>query len=95
MNEGRTSIIFAAVAAVSLGLAWWSRPDSISNEDDLKVEVTGQPVFAKFEDPSSAQSFQIIKYDEALGQLERFEVAKDKAANMWKLPSFEDYPAKS
>lgn len=93
MNEGRTSIIFAAVAAISLGLAWWSRPDAISNEDDLKVEVTGQPVFAKFEDPSAAQSFQIIKYDEALGQLERFEVAKDKAANMWKLPSFEDYPA--
>ena len=93
MNESRTSIIFAAVAAVSLGLAWWSRPDSIANEDVLKVEVTGQPVFAKFEDPSAAQSFQIIKYDEALGQLERFEVAKDKAANMWKLPSFEDYPA--
>lgn len=93
MNESRTSIIFAAVAAVSLGLAWWSRPDSIANEDVLKVEVTGQPVFAKFDDPSAAQSFQIIKYDEALGQLERFEVAKDKIANMWKLPSFEDYPA--
>lgn len=66
MNEGRTSIIFAAVAAISLGLAWWS-VHAISNEDDLKVEVTGQPVFAKFEDPSAAQSFQIIKYDEALG----------------------------
>ncbi len=93
MNEGRTSAIFAAVAALSLGLAWWSRPDSISNEKDLIVEVTGQPVFAKFEDPAEAQSFQIIKYDEALGQLERFEVAKDKAANMWKLPSYDDYPA--
>ncbi len=93
MNEGRTSALFAATAALSLGLAWWSRPDAISNESDLISEVTGQPVFAKFDDPSAAESFQIVKYDEALGQLERFEAAKDKTAGMWKLPSFEDYPA--
>lgn len=93
MNEGKTSALFAAVAAVCLGLAWWSRPDAITNENDLKVEVTGQPVFAKFEDPNEATSFQIVKYDDSLGQLERFEVAKDKTSNMWKLPSYEDYPA--
>lgn len=93
MNEGKTSALFAAVAAVCLGLAWWSRPDAITNENDLKVEVTGQPVFAKFEDPNEATSFQIVKYDDSLGQLDRFEVAKDKTSNMWKLPSYEDYPA--
>jgi hypothetical protein len=93
VNEGRTSAIFAAVAALSLALAWWSRPDAITNEKDLIGEVTGQPVFAKFEDPSAAESFQIIKYDEALGQLERFEVAKDKTSGMWRLPSYDDYPA--
>lgn len=93
MNEGKTSALFAAVAVVSLGLAWWSRPDAITNESQLKDEVTGQPVFAKFEDPSEAASFQIVKYDEALGQLERFEVAKDKSSNMWKLPSYDGYPA--
>jgi len=93
VNEGKTSALFAAVAAVCLGLAWWSRPDAITNENDLKVEVTGQPVFAKFEDPNEATSFQIVKYDDSLGQLERFEVAKDKTSNMWKLPSYEDYPA--
>ncbi len=93
MNEGKTSAIFAVVAAISLGLAWWSRPDAISNENELKDEVTGQPVFAKFEDPSAATSLQIVKYDDALGQLERFEVAKDKTSNMWKLPSYDDYPA--
>lgn len=93
MNEGKTSALFAAVAAVCFGLAWWSRPDAITNENDLKTEVTGQPVFAKFEDPSEATSFQIVNYDDSLGQLERFEVAKDKTSNMWKLPSYEDYPA--
>ncbi len=93
MNEGKTSAIFAVVAAISLGLAWWSRPDAISNETELKDEVTGQPVFAKFEDPGTASSLQIVKYDDALGQLERFEVAKDKTSNMWKLPSYDDYPA--
>ena len=93
MNESKTSALFAAVAVVCLGLAWWSRPDAITNENQLKDEVTGQPVFAKFEDPSEATSFQIVKYDDALGQLDRFEVAKDKTSNMWKLPSYEDYPA--
>lgn len=93
MNEGKTSAVFAVVAAISLALAWWSRPDAISNESDLISEVTGKPVFAKFEDPSTAASFQIVKYDDALGQLERFEVSKDKTAGMWKLPSYEDYPA--
>ena len=93
MNEGKTSALFAAVAVVCLGLAWWSRPDAITNESQLKDEVTGQPVFAKFEDPSEAASFQIVKYDETLGQLERFEVAKDKTSHMWKLPSYDDYPA--
>ncbi|MCA9131894.1 MAG: DUF4340 domain-containing protein [Planctomycetales bacterium] len=93
MNEGRTTAIFAAVAAVSLGLAWMSKPEAISDESDLKKERTGQAVFAKFEDPDAAASFQIVKYDEALGQLERFEVAKDKTSNMWKLPSYDDYPA--
>ncbi len=93
VNEGKTSALFAAAAVVCLGLAWWSRPDAITNESQLKDEVTGQPVFAKFEDPSEAASFQIVKYDEALGQLERFEVAKDKSSGMWKLPSYDDYPA--
>jgi hypothetical protein len=93
VNEGRTTLIFAAIAAVSLGLAWMSKPEAISDESDLKKERTGQPVFVKFEDPSEAASFQIIKYDEELGQLERFEVAKDKTSGMWKLPSYDDYPA--
>lgn len=93
MNEAKTSALFAAVAVVSLGMAWWSRPDAITNESQLKDEVTGQPVFAKFEDPSEAASFQIVKYDEALGQLERFEVAKDKSSGMWNLPSYDGYPA--
>jgi hypothetical protein len=93
VNEGRTTAIFAAVAAVSFGLAWISRPESITDESDLKRERTGQPVFAKFENPDEAISFQVIKYDDELGQLERFEVAKDKQSGMWKLPSFDDYPA--
>lgn len=93
MNEGRTTAIFAAIAVAGLILAWVSKPEAISEESDLKKEIEGQPVFAKFEDPSAAASLQIVKYDEDLGQLERFEVATDKATNMWKLPSYDDYPA--
>lgn len=93
MNEGLKTGIFAGIAAVALGLALWSRPASISSERDLESEIVGKPVFANFEDPSVASSFQIVKYDEALGQLERFEVARDSSSKMWRLPSFDDYPA--
>ncbi len=93
MNEGRTTIIFAAVAAASFGLAWWSRPATISSERDLEGEIIGNPVFASFEDPSAASSFQIVKFNEELGHLSRFEIARDGEANMWRLPSYDDYPA--
>jgi hypothetical protein len=93
VNEGRTTIIFAAVAAVSFGLAWWSRPATISSERDLEGEIIGNPVFASFEDPGSASSFQIVKFNEELGRLSRFEIARDRDTNMWRLPSYDDYPA--
>ncbi|MCA9129319.1 MAG: DUF4340 domain-containing protein [Planctomycetales bacterium] len=93
MNEGRTTAIFATVAAVSFGLAIWSRPSVVIDESDLVGERVGSMVFPKFEDPATAASFQIVKYDENLGQLERFEIAKDPASNLWKIPSYDDYPA--
>ncbi len=93
MNEGKTTAIFAAVAAVSFGLAWWSRPTAITSERDLQSELIGKPIFASFEDPSTATSFQIVKFNEELGQLSRFEIARDNTTNLWRLPSYDDYPA--
>lgn len=93
MNEGKTTAIFAAIAAVSFGLAFWSRPGKIANQQTEIEAMIGTSLFPKFEDPATASSLQIVKYDESLGQLEKFEVAKDAKSSLWKLPSYDDYPA--
>lgn len=93
MNEGRTTAIFAAVAAISFGLAWWSRPGVITDENDILKDKVGQAIFTNFQNADAASSFEIVKYDEELAQLERFSVVKDTTSSMWKLPSFDDYPA--
>ncbi len=92
-NEVRTTAIFAIIAVIGFGLAWSSRPARVGNENDLKEEIVGKPIFANFENPADSSSFQIVKFDEDLAQLDRFEVAKDKQNNLWKLPSYDDYPA--
>ncbi|MEZ6134404.1 MAG: DUF4340 domain-containing protein [Pirellulaceae bacterium] len=92
-KEGLTTLTFAGVAAVACLLAWWFSPGAISSEKDLKGDITGKPIFAKFEDPAAASTFEIIKFDEELAQLEPFEVARDSKTQLWRLPSYDDYPA--
>ncbi len=94
MNEGRTTSIFFVVAVVALGLAWWSKPAPITNEDEIARSRQNQDVFPSFDDPEAASSLQIAQYDEELAQLKRFEVARDpQSNNLWTLPSHDDYPA--
>ncbi|MEM8736238.1 MAG: DUF4340 domain-containing protein, partial [Planctomycetota bacterium] len=93
MNEGRTTAIFGVVAAVALGLAWWSKPEAAVSEKDVVRQRIGEDVFKEFTDPEGASSMQIVQYDETLAQLERFEVAKDSSTGLWTLPSHDGYPA--
>lgn len=92
MNEGRTTAIFAGVAAVTLALAFWSMPKAINSTNDEAKKMQNMVLFEKFDEPSKAASLQIVKYNESLGQLDPFEVSKDKGG-MWKIPSHDDYPA--
>ena len=92
MNEGRTTAIFAGVAAVTLGLAFWSKPKAINSTNDEARKMQNQVLFEKFDEPSKAASLQIVKYNESLGQLDPFEISRDKGG-MWKIPSHDDYPA--
>ena len=78
MTEGKTTAIFFIVAAVAVGLAWWSRPAPIVNEDQELVVRIGEDVFPGFDDPEAAATLQISQYDEELAQLKRFEVARDR-----------------
>ncbi len=92
MNEGRTTAIFAGVAAVTLALAFWSMPKAINSTSEEAKKMQNMVLFEKFDEPSKAATLQIVKYNESLGQLDPFEISKDKGG-MWKIPSHDDYPA--
>ncbi|RMF37305.1 MAG: DUF4340 domain-containing protein [Planctomycetota bacterium] len=89
----RTTLVFVVLAAISAGLAWWSKPEAISKESDVTEDRVGQDVFPGFNDPELAASLEIIQYDETLAQLKPFVVAKDRQTGLWKLPSHDGYPA--
>ncbi len=92
MNEGRTTAIFAGVAAVTLGFAYWSMPRAIDSTSEEAKKMQNMVLFEKFDEPGKAASLQIVKYNESLAQLDPFEISKDKGG-MWKIPSHDDYPA--
>lgn len=91
MNEGAKTGIFWAAALVLLSVAifisW--RPEG---ESDTQALI-GQPLFPNFTDPLSASSLRIVTFDDAQGEVSRFEVAKDVATGVWSLPSRNNYPA--
>lgn len=91
MNEGAKTGIFWAAALVLLSVAifvsW--RPETDSDTQAL----IGQPLFPNFTDPLAATSLRIVTFDDAQGDVSRFEVAKDEATGVWSLPSRNNYPA--
>lgn len=91
MNEGTKTGIFWAVAVVMVGIATlvaWPQ-----NTDDTVGVRIGKPLFEEFKDPLAAASLKIVTFDETLGQLESFEVAKDRQTGVWSIPSRQGYPA--
>ncbi|MBX3422037.1 MAG: DUF4340 domain-containing protein [Pirellulaceae bacterium] len=94
MSEVKTTALFAAAAAISLGLAWTFRPTAVLSEGQLAEEKRGSAIFPEL-DPTTAQSFRIVKFDEQLATLSRIELAKDPKTELWTLPSADGYPADS
>ncbi len=91
MNEGaKTGIYWAAAVAmlaVAITVAWPPRTDSDTES------LIGQPLFASFTDPLTAASLRIVSFEDARGELGRFEVAKDDTTGVWSIPSRNNYPA--
>lgn len=87
MSENAKTLICAVVAALFLAGAWAAAPRSPRDSD---IDDVGQRFF-KFDDPLAAASLEIIEYDEELGALRPFKVAKVKG--VWSIPSKFDYPA--
>ncbi len=91
MNEGAKTGLYWGVAVVALAVAtlvsWPQQTDSDTQS------LIGQPLFPAFTDPLTASSLRIVKFDDAQGTLQRFEVAKDESTGVWSLPSRNNYPA--
>lgn len=93
-NEATTTAIFAAIATVSLGLAWLFRPQAIRSESDISKDLKGQALFKEL-DPSAATGFRIVKFNEEMARLSQLDLAKDPKTEAWILPSSDGYPADS
>ncbi len=94
MNEMKTTAVFAAIAALSLGGAWIVRPKAIRSESEITGDLKGQAIFKELE-PDTASSLRIVKFNEELAQLSQLELAKDTKNEVWSLPSSDNYPADS
>jgi hypothetical protein len=94
VNEMRTTGLFVAAAAVSVGLAWAFRPVVVRSESEIAAEKRGSVIFPTL-DPDTATSFQLTRYNEAMATLSRLELSKDAKSELWTLPSADGYPADS
>ncbi|TWT96241.1 DUF4340 domain-containing protein [Neorhodopirellula pilleata] len=91
MNEGQKTGLFCIVGlltlAVGLFLSW-------PNAERLETSVTpGKPLFENFKDPLAAASLKMVTFDEEQGQVDTFEVRRDRDTGVWTIPSRKGYPA--
>lgn len=91
MNEGQKTGLFCIVGvlmlAVGLFLSW-------PNAERVETSVTpGKPLFESFKDPLVAASLKMVTFDEEQGQVDTFEVRRDRETGVWSIPSRKGYPA--
>lgn len=90
VNEGKKTLAFWAAAAVMLGIAGWIIWPTPTVDTD---QLAGNDLFEKFVDPQLAASMKIVTFDEEQGQLDTFEVRRDRESGLWNIPSRDGYPA--
>lgn len=88
MTETNKTFIFCVTASAVALIAFISQPSAL--EPDFKNE-TGTKFFPDFDDPLRSTQLEILEYDETLGEVRTFRVAK--ADDIWSIPSHENYPA--
>jgi hypothetical protein len=90
MNETKRTLIFVAVAVVSVGAAsasyYVTRP-----RPDAESKVLGTEFYPEFQDPTTAQVLRVVAYDDKTASVKEFKVEyKD---GKWRIPSHHNYPA--
>ncbi len=93
MTENAKTGIFAGAAAAIGLVAWFTMPQQFTSIKDDTQQLVGKPIFEGFTDPNTAATLKIVKFDDNLGQLKPFELARDKASGAWVIPSHDSYPA--
>lgn len=89
MSEALKTSVYVGIALVLAVIAWAARPRTTPPSGDDRVN---QALF-EFDDPNKVQSMEIVRYDEELGEIHKFEVAKNSQSGLWTIPSHSDYPA--
>ena len=79
MNEGKKTLAFWAAAGVMLGIGSWV---AWPTEQVDSNPVAGNLLFEKFTDPQAAASMKIVSFDEEQGQLDTFEVRRDRESGL-------------
>lgn len=90
MNETKRTLIYVAVALVSVGAAtatyFGSRP-----RKDVESERIGSEFYPDFKYPTDAQALRVVAYDKDTAAVKEFKVEyKD---GKWRIPSHHNYPA--
>ncbi len=88
MNEVTRTAIFLACALFAALLGFISTP---WQQTVVQQTIVGEQIFPEFKDPLQASSLEIVKFDDKLGALDKFRVAKKNGR--WVIPSQQDYPA--
>ncbi len=93
MNEISKTGVFAGVAGLLCLLAYVTETKTSTNIESEAQERVGEPLFPEFTKPLDVATLKLVKYNEDLGQIQPFEVVKDKTSGVWTLPSHYSYPA--
>lgn len=88
MNEMQKTLGFVVAAAIALGAAFATRPTPFRGESQVALDTE---FFPDFSDPLTAASLEVVKFDDATGELKPFRVAQ--VNGVWSIPSKLDYPA--
>ena len=84
-----TKTLIVAIVALALGVAALiikPKPVGIPSSDFINTTL-----FEKFEDPLTAKSLEVLRYNEDLAEIEQFKVAE--IDGVWCIPSHNNYPA--
>ncbi|MBI1374759.1 MAG: DUF4340 domain-containing protein [Phycisphaera sp.] len=88
MSETKKTAVFGAIGLAMLIIGIVIQPRSVATKTNDDI---GQPLFADFTDPLTANSLEVLAFEDTTGDLLQFKVAKVDGA--WVIPSHENYPA--